>query len=80
MQLSFTYFRLKLVYVRLEDEQKNKKFLEELISRSVKLLLAFASTAILCSKSRGTHDYIFLSHDSQALWEELMAYFPFAAY
>jgi hypothetical protein len=80
MELSFTYFRLKLVYFRLEDEQKNKKFWEELIGLSVKLLRAFASTAILCSESRGTNGHIFLSHDSLPLWEEQIAYFPFTTY
>jgi hypothetical protein len=32
--------------------------------RSDKLLLALASTVILSSGSRETHDHIFLSHDS----------------
>jgi hypothetical protein len=32
--------------------------------RSVKLLLAFASTVVLGLGPRGTHDHIFLSHDS----------------
>jgi hypothetical protein len=32
--------------------------------RSVELLLVFASTVILGSWPLGTHDHIFLSHDS----------------
>jgi hypothetical protein len=34
-----------------------------LASVSGKLLMAFASTVILCYRPRGTHDHIFLSHD-----------------
>jgi energy-coupling factor transporter transmembrane protein EcfT len=47
------YFRLKLVYVRLEDEQKNKKFWEELIGRSVKLLIALIITALFVPSPTG---------------------------
>jgi hypothetical protein len=35
-----------------------------LVGRWVKLLLAFASTVIPCSGAGGTHDHIFLSHES----------------
>jgi hypothetical protein len=46
---------------------------KELISRSGKLLMAFASAVILCSDSCRTPDYIFLSHDSGVVRMELVS-------
>jgi hypothetical protein len=60
------------------EDRYNKKFW---LVESSKLLLALASKVILGSESRGTHNHILLSHDSEScpkkFWEELIVYFPF---
>jgi hypothetical protein len=52
-----------------------KPAVAQLVRRSGKLLLVVASTAILGCGSRGTHDHIFLSHDSAQLVKKFPVFY-----